>query len=62
MVHICVVQEVFSIVDELVVAPESMPRIFERSVDVEPVVVATKTGEQSPIDIDENIEANLARL
>ncbi len=62
MVHIYVVQEVFSIVDELVVAPESMPRIFEKNVDVEPIVGATKTGEQSQIDIDENIETNLGTL
>jgi hypothetical protein len=49
-------------VDELVVAPESMPRIFEKNVDVEPIVGATKTGEQSQIDIDENIETNLGTL
>jgi hypothetical protein len=29
---------------------------------VEPIVVAIEIGEQSPTDIDENIEANLVRL
>lgn len=45
MVHIRVVQEVFSIVDELVAALESMFGIFEGNADVEPYVAATKTGE-----------------
>jgi hypothetical protein len=45
MVHICVVQEVFSIVDELVATLESMFGIFEGNADVEPNVAATKTGE-----------------
>jgi hypothetical protein len=62
MVHIRVGQEVFSIVDELVATLESMFGIFEGSANVEPNVATTETGEQSPIDIDGNIEANLARL
>jgi hypothetical protein len=45
MVHICVLQEVFSIVDELAATLESMPRIFEKNVNTKPVVVATKTRE-----------------
>ncbi len=48
--------------DELAVALKSMPKIFEKNVDVEPIVGATKTGEQSQIDIDENIETNLGTL
>jgi hypothetical protein len=44
MVHTYVIQEVFSIVDELAIALESMPGIFEGNVDVELTIVATKTG------------------
>jgi hypothetical protein len=39
MVHIRVVQEVFSIVDELVVALESMFGIFERNADVDQLLL-----------------------
>jgi hypothetical protein len=62
MVHIRVVQKVFSIVDELVATLQNMFGIFEWSAYVEPIVVAIEIGEQSPTDIDENIEANLVRL
>jgi hypothetical protein len=36
MANTYVVQEVFSIVDELVAVPESLPNIFEGSVNNEP--------------------------
>jgi hypothetical protein len=39
MVHICVVQEGFPIMDELAIAPKSMLRIFEKNVDSKPVVL-----------------------